>query len=251
MSWFRKKTRRALKRFGIEMSDYPPRDYTREDWELILSVKPYTMTSHARIHALIDAVRHVVKHDVPGAIVECGVWRGGSMMAAAKTLLASGAALRDLYLFDTYEGMPEPGAADFDLHGRHASGKFEAKRVAGLGWCEASLEDVEHNLRSTGYPADRIHFVRGRVEDTIPGVIPDRIALLRLDTDWYSSTLHELRHLYPRLSEGGLLIIDDFGHWQGSRQATEEYFAELGNAAPFLSRIDYTGRLAVKTGTRS
>ena len=109
----------------------------------------------------------------------------------------------------------------------------------------AGFDEVRRNLASTGYPSDRLHFIRGRVEDTIPASAPESIALLRLDTDWYESTRHELTHLYPRLVRGGVLIIDDYGHWQGARQATDEYFSVLGSPV-LLHRIDYTGRIAVK-----
>jgi hypothetical protein len=98
-----------------------------------------------------------------------------------------------------------------------------------------------------GYPKEKLHYVQGKVEDTIPGAAPGQIALLRLDTDWYESTHHELIHLYPRLSAGGVLIVDDYGHWQGSRRAVDEWIAQTG-ARILLNRIDYTGRVAVKVG---
>ena len=104
---------------------------------------------------------------------------------------------------------------------------------------------VRELLRSTGYPSERVHVVRGAVEETLPGHAPDRLALLRLDTDWYESTRHELQELYPRLATGGVLIVDDYGHWEGARRAVDEYFAGAG-PAPLLQRIDYTGRMAVK-----
>ena len=109
----------------------------------------------------------------------------------------------------------------------------------------ASLEDVTGNLASTGYPVHNVHFVPGKVEETIPETAPDRICLLRLDTDWYESTRHELVHLYPRVVTSGILIIDDYGHWRGAREATDEYFRQC-EPAPFLHRIDYTARLVVK-----
>ena len=92
---------------------------------------------------------------------------------------------------------------------------------------------------------ERIHFVEGKVEDTIPATLPKRVALLRLDTDWYESTRHELCHLYPLLSRHGILVIDDYGHWQGARQAVDEYFAAQGQPV-YLHRVDYTARLVVK-----
>src|SRR5207344_857055 len=111
-------------------------------------------------------------------------------------------------------------------------------------WCRAGFDEVVRNLASTGYPSDRLHFIRGRVEDTIPAGAPEKIALLRLDTDWYESTRHELTHLFPRLSTHGVLIIDDYGHWQGARRAVDEYFS----ATPILlNAIDFTARIAVKS----
>jgi uncharacterized heparinase superfamily protein len=100
-------------------------------------------------------------------------------------------------------------------------------------------------MTTTGYPADRVRLVKGVVAQTIPTAAPASIALLRLDTDFYESTRHELEHLYPRLSSGGVLIIADYGHWQGARQSVDEYFGTLPDA-PLLARIDYTGRIAIK-----
>ncbi|MFG5406983.1 TylF/MycF/NovP-related O-methyltransferase [Piscinibacter sakaiensis] len=205
------------------------------------------MTSLARRASLLQAVDHVLRAGIPGDIVECGVWRGGSMMAVALALQARGDTARELFLYDTFEGMNAPTEADRSHHGERAADQL-ARTPRGEGvWCEAGLEDVQANLAATGYPAGRIHCVRGPVEQTIPGTLPGRIALLRLDTDWYESTRHELEHLYPLLQPGGVLIIDDYGHWQGARRAVDEYFA----AQPlpvYLHRVDYTARLMVKAG---
>jgi len=201
------------------------------------------MTSTERIVALTQAIEYVQRAGIPGAIVECGVWRGGSMMAVARTLLAESNTDRDLYLFDTFEGMSAPTDADRDHQGASAAKLLESSsRDKDEVWCYAGIDDVRANLESTGYPTARLHFVKGPVEDTIPDQAPEEIALLRLDTDWYESTKHELAHLYPRLKPGGVLIIDDYGHWQGARKAVDEYFE--GNV--LLQRIDYTGRLAIK-----
>ncbi len=107
------------------------------------------------------------------------------------------------------------------------------------------LAEVKGIIGSVGYPADRVHYVKGKVEATIPGVAPQTIAMLRFDTDWYESTRHELVHLYPRLSPGGVIIIDDYSDWAGARQATDEYL-EQNNVRLLLNRIDYTGRIRVK-----
>ena len=168
------------------------------------------------------------------------------MMAAALSLLELGER-RTLHLFDTFEGMPPPGELDRDIAGATAAGLLAAEdRRTGDTWALSPLEDVRANLLSTGYPADRIRFVPGRVEETIPAQAAAEIAILRLDTDWYGSTRHELEHLFPRLAVGGVLIIDDYGHWQGARRAVDEYLAATG-ARLFLARIDYTARLAIKT----
>jgi hypothetical protein len=100
-------------------------------------------------------------------------------------------------------------------------------------------------MAMTNYPQDKLNYVVGKVEDTIPETLPRKIALLRLDTDWYESTLHELNHLYPLLTEGGVLIIDDYGHWQGAKKAVDEYI-EKNKLKILLNRIDYTGRIAIK-----
>jgi hypothetical protein len=213
-----------------------------EEIEIIAAVRPWTMTSLERIYALIQAVRYVSSNRIPGSVVECGVWKGGSMATVARTLLKLHDSERELYLFDTFEGMSEPTPKDVDLSGKNASDLM----TQNLGRCaEAPLESVEKVLHDTGYPQDRMHFVRGRVEDTVPASAPNSISLLRLDTDWYQSTKHELIHLYPRLSRGGVLIIDDYGHWKGARQACNEYFSENG-IHMLLNRIDYTGRIALK-----
>ena len=222
-------------------------DLSAADREIVSRVAPFTMTSLERRASLLGAVDHIVRHRIAGDIVECGVWRGGSMMAVALALMARGDTSRQLYLYDTFDGMSEP--TDEDTHrvsGEPARLQLERAGRDDAVWAVAGLDDVRANLASTGYPAERIHFVQGKVEDTIPGRLPAAIALLRLDTDWYESTRHELQHLYPLLTRHGVLIIDDYGHWDGARRAVDEYFA--ASAEPvFLHRVDYTARLHVKT----
>lgn len=242
---------RALAASGWELSHRGSReaaslaDLSEGDRAIVQRVAPFTLTGVDRRASLLQAVDHVVRHEVPGDIVECGVWRGGSMMAVALALLARGDTVRHLYLYDTYEGMTAPTSADLSHTGETAAAQL-AHTPPGEGvWCEAGLEDVQANLWSTGYPREQIHFVRGPVEQTIPATLPRQVALLRLDTDWYESTRHELQHLYPLLSAQGVLIIDDYGHWQGARRAVDEYFAD--SATPvYLHRVDYTARLMVK-----
>ena len=165
------------------------------------------------------------------------------MAATARTLLQVQDTARDLFLFDTFEGMPQPASNDLDYTGKQAAEVLRDN--PGSRCIDAPLEDVKKVLFETGYPKQRIHFIQGRVEDTVPAHAPDTISLLRLDTDWYQSTKHELVHLFPRLSRHGVIILDDYGHWSGARQACDEYFAR-NRIAILLNRIDYTGRIALK-----
>lgn len=232
-------------RQAVEQVTYPP-DFSAEDVALCESVAAITMTSPERIVALRDAVRYVVDNRIEGDVVECGVWRGGSMVVVAKTLLSLGS-VRDLYLCDTFEGMSAATEHDRAFDGRSADSMLDAtaRKEGNSVWCIAGEEDVRQNLGRTGYPGERQHFVRGKVEDTLPAAAPEKIALLRLDTDWYESTRHELEVLYPRLVDGGVLILDDYGYWQGARKAVDEYFAKQPKK-PLLHRIDLTGRMTVK-----
>ena len=210
--------------------------------DIVARVAPtFTMTSKERVASLCSSVEYIVRCNIPGAFVECGVWRGGSMMAIALALRHLGVTDRDLYLFDTFTGMTPPSEVD-----RHAITGASAKQVLETSaWLPAPIEEVRRNLDSTLYPSDRFALIEGRVEDTIPARAPEQIALLRLDTDWYESTLHELIHLYPRLSPRGVLIIDDYGCFDGSKLATDKYISE--NRLPImLHRIDAEGRMAIK-----
>ncbi len=223
--------------------------YSAEELGIIEKVKPFTGTGSERLTALINSVKYLVSNKIEGDFVECGVWRGGSMMAAMYTLQALRAIPRDIHLFDTFEGMSEPSDRDVMFDGQKAKDLLEGtekKEGPGNYWCWASLGDVRQNVLATGYPKEKIHFVKGKVEDTIPKTAPEKIALLRLDTDWYESTAHELKHLYPRLSDKGVLIIDDYGHWQGARQAVDEFFSQQ-SFQPLFNRLDYTGRLVIKS----
>jgi O-methyltransferase len=243
--------RKTVHQVYAPASQFPP-DFTTQEQETWRLVEPYTMTSKERVVSLIRAVQYVEQNGIPGAFVECGVWRGGSMMAVAQTLLAAGTNNRELFLFDTYQGMPQAGDVDVD-HSRRAAAPLLAElRKHSIEEqneneivARCPIEVVRSNVTSTGYPQERLHFIEGRVEDTIPANAPDKVALLRLDTDWYESTRHELIHLFPRLSSRGILIVDDYGHWEGARLAVDEYFKQTREQI-FLSRIDYTGRIAVR-----
>ena len=239
--------RRFFQRFGYEIVKMGS-DYNVDERDIMIRVKPFTATGPERISGLIQAVKYLCRNRIEGDFVECGVWRGGSMMAAMLTLLQSGDTSREFYLYDTYEGMTPPTDKDLTFNNDRAADLLAATEKDKEGhsfWCVADLEDVQKNVFSTGYPRDKIHFVKGRVEDTLPATMPAKIALLRLDTDWYESTYHELVHLYPLLCSNGVLILDDYGFWQGSRKAVDEYFAQQARV-PLLNKLDFSGRLAIK-----
>lgn len=248
------KLRSLINRFanglGIAISRYPqsepvPGDLPPNLQQAVQKAREFTLTTNHRLAATVDAIRYVVDNEIQGDVVECGVWRGGNMVAAAYTLQSLGSTSRHLYLYDTFAGMTPPTEHDLDYAGADAAALLERDEKGTNIWCEASLEDVSANMASTGYPENLVHCVKGPVEQTIPGVLPNKIAVLRLDTDWYESTKHELEHLYPLLVSGGVLIIDDYGHWQGARKAVDEYFAAK-QIRPLLARIDYTCRMMVK-----
>ncbi len=211
------------------------------------AARPFTMTTIERMYALYKSVEYVVKHNIPGDFVECGVWRGGSAIVIAKTLQHFGVTNRKIYLYDTYEGMSPPTDKDVSYSGATADKMLEEedKNSSYSVWCYADLNDVQTNLFATNYPKENLIFVKGMVENTIPNTTPTDIAILRLDTDWYESTYHELVHLFPLLVSKGVLVIDDYGHWKGSKDATDNYFNET-NQVILLNRVDYTCRIGIK-----
>jgi hypothetical protein len=230
------------------IKDFFPPDFTEEEKENISFIEGTTMTSIERQVSLIRAIDYLVKNKIPGDIVECGVWKGGSMMLVAKRLLQLNDGNRALFLFDTFEGMSEPDERDVNSVDNKTAQELlnKEKKLDGNNvWCYSSLEEVKSNLKKTNYSSEKIFYFKGKVEQTLPEPSIGNIALLRLDTDWYESTKHELEVLYDKVVEGGVLIIDDYGHWSGSRKAVDE-FIKKRKLRIFLNRIDYTGRLAIK-----
>jgi O-methyltransferase len=160
---------KSFRLFGLDIIHFPPReqecppDFRSDEADIIRQVRPWTMTSPERIYALIQAARYVSVRGIKGAIVECGVWKGGSMAAAARTLLQMNDVTRDLWLFDTFEGMTEPAANDVDYSSKQAAEILE--KDSGYKCADASLERVKEVLQGTGYPAEKIHFIKGKVEE--------------------------------------------------------------------------------------
>jgi len=226
----------------LEIMNYP---IDMEDGEKIyLKCKDYTQTSLPRIYSLQKAVEYIERGNIKGSFVECGVWKGGSCMVMAYSLKKKS---RKIYLYDTFTGMTEPGKSDvFTYIDFDAKNEWKKKQRKGYNlWNYASLKEVKNNMDTTKYPKEKVIFIKGKVEDTIPEIIPNKIALLRIDTDWYKSTKHCLEYLYPKLVKGGVIIFDDYGHIKGAKKAIDEYFNE-NNINIFLNRVDDGYRIGVK-----
>lgn len=215
-------------------------DMDAEFWPLYDLCRPYTMASIERMFDLYQSVKYVVNSGIPGAIVECGVWAGGSMMMVAYVLKKLGDEARLLQLFDTFAGLPPPDKdIDIDSMGWTADHQWKP------GWAEARLPEVKGNMARTGY--ENVQYIEGMVEDTLEEHALKQYALVRLDTDWYASTKVELEVLWDRIVPGGILILDDLGQWLGCRKAAEEFFADKSGVR--MQRVDYSGRTIQKPAT--
>lgn len=207
-----------------------------------------SMVSDERLFATILACRHVIEQNIEGDFVECGVFRGGNAIAA-KMVFDGYRIDRRVWLFDTFLGMTKP-SVDVDIEsatGISAIHQFDSMdRQSHNDWVFCPMDEVKGNFSKAGLLDDRVMFVKGDVADTLHAAsLPEKISVLRLDTDWYASTKLELEILYPRLSVGGALIIDDYGCYRGAQKATDEYFSGVARR-PFLNYSDYTGRIAIK-----
>lgn len=240
-----------ISRAGRKQAAAIPVEFNDAERALFSLVKDneMTMTSSERMFATMMACKHAVESGIVGDFVECGVWRGGNSILAAGEFHQRNSN-KAVYLFDTFEGMTAP--TEFDkaaLSGVAAEKKYqETKRGENSDWCYSSLDEVKNNFAKAGLLSDRVKFVKGDVLKTLEDEnnLPEKISVLRLDTDWYESTRKEMEVLYPRLSVGGIIMIDDYGHWAGAKKAVDEYFERHGGR-PFLQYIDRTGRIGIKT----
>ena len=227
-----------------------PIEFDEQDKRVVSYVldRELTMVSAERLFATLMACKHVCASGIEGDFVECGVWRGGNALIAGD-VFGRMAPSRSVYLFDTFAGMTTPSEHDVLVStGASAMDKYlKMQNVSHNDWCFASVEDVAGNLRSYGISSDRVRLIKGDVLQTLRSEenLPEKCAVLRLDTDWYESTRMELEVMWPRLQPGGVLIVDDYGHWGGARKAVDEFFAGFPSK-PFLIRSDHEGRIAVK-----
>jgi O-methyltransferase len=227
------------------------KDFTAKEKVILVEASQITLASPEAIIELIRGIDYILENKIPGAFIECGVFEGGNAISMIRTLLYAGVTDRDIYLYDTFEGFPKPEEIDYEYFVGPALETWQRYKNRddasedNSDWLRVPIERVRDRIHALGYPAERVHLVKGLVENTIPNEAPANIALLRLDTDFYRSTKHELTELFPRLQEGGILIIDDYGALHGARVATDEYFAEH-QIKFFLARVDEHVRIGVK-----
>ncbi len=222
-------------------------EISNDELKILKEITNFSMSTPANHWAIIQSLKHIKENDIKGDIVECGVWRGGNLILFKKIIDKLNLE-KKIFAFDTFEGMPEPGKEDFDLKNINAEKIYKNYKKKDLKWCFSNIDEVKSNV-SKFFKNDykNFNFIEGKVEETLmyEENLPQSISLLRLDTDFYESTKKELEILYPRLSKGGVLIIDDYGHWQGSRKAVDEYF-NLEKDFLWFHRIDYASRLHIK-----
>ena len=199
-----------------------------------------------------EALLYCKKNKIQGSYVECGVQSGKHPILACNTILQNNLDIIDIYMFDTYEGLTKPGKYDYSTKNPvyHINNKkvikiWESKKtgINSSSWCYCSLEDVQNSVYKTNYPKKNLHFIKGDVMKTLleEKNIPDKISVLRLDTDWYESSKFELEKLYHKVVDGGIVILDDYFHWDGQRRATDEFFQENNIEKKIIKNNKKTG----------
>jgi O-methyltransferase len=224
----------------IKKIDHEIENASAFEKNLIKIYSKYTMTSDVKIYSLIKSFDYIKKYKIDGDFVECGVFTGGNIMLL-KNLLNINKLKKKIWSYDTFEGMTKPSSHDIKIDGTIASQKYLKKDK----WSSCSLINVKKNFRKQKLDLRNVNFIKGKVEDTLKKSknLPKKISILRLDTDFYESTKAELNWLYPLVVKGGIIIIDDYGSWMGSKKATDEYFS---NKLNYLHFIDHSARLIIK-----
>jgi O-methyltransferase len=236
----------AVRHLGYDMED--------EARQKIRLVRSHTMLPYRRLITLYQQAVFCEKNEIQGSYVECGTWKGGAIGLMALANLQHATVRRDLHLFDSFEGLPEPDeaidgekAAQFarDL-GARANGKLAPLEGAfgSVGTLEINKQLLE---KVVGYDTNHLHYYKGWFQDTLPRHAADvgDIAILRLDGDWYSSQSVCLDYLYDKVVSGGFVIIDDYGWFDGDRRAVDE-FMQRKQIRAFLNHIDNAGRYWIK-----
>ena len=193
------------------------------DDEIIYSCKPFTLTSFERLRQTVNTIDYMVKNNIEGDIIEVGVWRGGTVMAMLMKLKQLGVTDRHVHLYDTFEGMTEASEEDINPDGALAEPLMEA---VPFFKCIASIEEVMANISRVGYPREFVHFHKGDIRKTDLTTIPEKIACLRLDVDWYELYKFCLPVFEPRVQPTAPITIDDYGYWSGCKKAVDDYLKD-------------------------
>jgi hypothetical protein len=212
------------------LADISDKDF----WVAYEKCLPYSLLTIEKFYNLYSAVHYVCDNRIIGDMVECGVWKGGAVLMIADILSGRGLCDRDIFLYDTFEGFVERSVTDVSCHGKEI-GKVRYDNF---------LAEVQRNLAQSNYPKERLHFIAGDVRETATAGSHELISLLRLDTDTYATTLHELQNLYDRVTPGGVVIIDDYGYSVGCRKAVDEFFQS--RPRPLFQRPNQGCRTAIK-----
>jgi hypothetical protein len=192
----------------------------------------HTMVGVLRLENLQDLVQRAIDLEIPGDFIETGVWRGGCCILMRGILAANSINDRKVYVADSFEGLPPPNVKLFPQDRGHRLDKIRALAV--------SLDDVKANFGRYGLLDDQVIFVKGLFSKTLPTLTADSFAVIRLDGDMYESTYVALECLYPKLSIGGFVIVDDYGAIEQCRMAVEDYRAKM-NVTEQIYAIDWTG----------
>jgi hypothetical protein len=184
----------------------------------------------------VEALQYILNNDIEGSIVECGVDKGHFEYIWINELIRQGKE-RDIYMYDTFKGLTKPTKYDYTtpysphyIMNSNEVFDYWSKHIIDdqtNNWCFTPLHEVQTRLSSTGYPESRLHYIVGDVLETLEQFVPEKIALLRLDTDWYESSKIELEKMYDKVVDGGIIIFDDYYHWDGQRRATDDYFRKI------------------------
>ncbi len=227
----------------------PPAGLEETQIEQILArVGPYTMVSEPAIRFVCEQAVAMVRNGIPGSFVECGVWRGGSSMAMLLPQRAAfGKVERLVYMLDSFEGLPPVTVRDGPLAAQWKQGGDPTNY---LDNCRASLEELQHALKTLGFSSENFRIVPGWFNQSVPALVPqlqrEGIALLRLDGDWYDSTMTCLEHLVPLVAEGGVVIVDDYYAWDGCARAVHDYLSRHDLAYRLRSLPAWQGAYFIK-----
>ena len=259
MRFLKKLIHKFLALFNLKISklnygfkSFPIVEADSDEIKLLEISSKYSMTSLLRRWALINAIKFIKNENIDGDFVECGVWKGGNLIIYNK-LNDEYNLNKKIFAYDTFSGMSEPSIHDKNVNNVDAQREWENNKKTdkiNLSFnCYSNLQEVKKNIidnSSTRDPLKNLNFIEGKVEDTLKlqKNLPDKISILRLDTDWYESTKAELEILYPKLSKNGILLIDDYGHWKGARKAVDEFFNDKNVTKHY---IDFSCRMIINT----